>query len=527
MSIIACDKDFSIIESEVLGIENANFSTGALDFPIVAYNKKLEALQVNNLPSNLIGVFDDPDYGTTVASIVTQIAPSVTSLNPDFGIDPVIESVVINIPYFSRIETLTTSTDTPSEYTLDSLYGPVDSSFKLSIYRNNYFLRDFNPLGGINNNQNYFSQTEALIDPTHNYVSNGTQLIDFDQHIGELIYQEDNFKISSDAIELIDSTGAEPITVFSPPALRISFNKDTEEDQDEIAFWTQTILDQEGSANLSNENNFKNYFRGLYFKVEKSNTEEGNMALINLASNDATITITYSKGETASRTQSNYVLTFSGNRLSTFINNFDEVTLEDGDKENGDDILYMKGMEGSMAVVNLFPTDEALQNFRDEFLDSEGNQTKLINEAHLIVTDTYGENSFHENDRIFAYDIKNNRTLVDNGTLFDPTINANNPLFSKIFSLGQRDSIGSYKIRITQHLNNIIQNDSTNYKIGLTLSNNVNVTSSALILNSNDDVTAVPASSLISPRGSVLHGSHESVNDEVKLRLKVYFTELD
>jgi len=251
------------------------------------------------------------------------------------------------------------------------------------------------------------------------------------------------------------------------------------------------------------------------------------MALINLASNDATITITYSKGETASRTQSNYVLTFSGNRLSTFINNFDEVTLEDGDKENGDDILYMKGMEGSMAVVNLFPTDEALQNFRDEFLDSEGNQTKLINEAHLIVTDTYGENSFHENDRIFAYDIKNNRTLVDNGTLFDPTINANNPLFSKIFSLGQRDSIGSYKIRITQHLNNIIQNDSTNYKIGLTLSNNVNVTSSALILNSNDDVTAVPASSLISPRGSVLHGSHESVNDEVKLRLKVYFTELD
>jgi len=195
MSIIACDKDFSIIESEVLGIENANFSTGALDFPIVAYNKKLEALQVNNLPSNLIG------------------------------------------------------------------------AFKLSIYRNNYFLRDFNPLGGINNNQNYFSQTEALIDPTHNYVSNGTQLIDFDQHIGELIYQEDNFKISSDAIELIDSTGAEPITVFSPPALRISFNKDTEEDQDEIAFWTQTILDQEGSANLSNENNFKNYFRGLYFKV--------------------------------------------------------------------------------------------------------------------------------------------------------------------------------------------------------------------------------------------------------------------
>jgi len=525
LSFIACDKDFSIIESEVLGIENANFSTGSIDFPVTAYNKKLEALQINNLSSNLIGVFDDPDYGTTVASIVTQLSPNTASLNPDFGINPVIESVVINIPYFSSIETLTTSTDTPSEYALDSLYGPADSAFKLSIYRNNYFLRDFNHSGGINNSQNYFSQTESLIDPTHNYVSNGTQLIDFDQHIGELIYQDNDFKISSDAIELVDSTGAAPITVFGAPALRISLNKDVEEDEDEIAFWTQTILEQAGSPNLSDANSFEDYFRGLYFKVEKADGAEGHMALIDLASSDANITITYSKGDTGSRTQSTYGLTFSGNRLNTFINNFDDVTLEDGDKDNGDPTLYLKGMEGSMAIVDLFPTDEALQDFRDQFLDSEGNQTKLINEAHLIVTDTYGENSFHENDRIFAYDIKNNATLIDYNDAFDPTRNTQTPLFSKIFSLGQRDSIGSYKIRITQHLNNIVQNDSTNYKIGLTLSNNVNVTSSALILNSNDNVTAVPGSSLISPRGSVLNGSHNSVDDAVKLRLKVYFTE--
>ena len=525
LSFIACDKDFSIIESEVLGIENANFSTGSIDFPVTAYNKKLEALQINNLSSNLIGVFDDPDYGTTVASIVTQLSPNTASLNPDFGINPVIESVVINIPYFSSIETLTTSTDTPSEYALDSLYGPADSAFKLSIYRNNYFLRDFNHSGGINNSQNYFSQTESLIDPTHNYVSNGTQLIDFDQHIGELIYQDNDFKISSDAIELVDSTGAAPITVFGAPALRISLNKDVEEDEDEIAFWTQTILEQAGSPNLSDANSFEDYFRGLYFKVEKADGAEGHMALIDLASSDANITITYSKGDTGSRTQSTYGLTFSGNRLNTFINNFDDVALEDGDKDNGDPTLYLKGMEGSMAIVDLFPTDEALQDFRDQFLDSEGNQTKLINEAHLIVTDTYGENSFHENDRIFAYDIKNNATLIDYNDAFDPTRNTQTPLFSKIFSLGQRDSIGSYKIRITQHLNNIVQNDSTNYKIGLTLSNNVNVTSSALILNSNDNVTAVPGSSLISPRGSVLNGSHNSVDDAVKLRLKVYFTE--
>ena len=48
-SFIACDKDFSVIESDVLGNEIANFYTDSLVLPISAYNKKLEALQINNL----------------------------------------------------------------------------------------------------------------------------------------------------------------------------------------------------------------------------------------------------------------------------------------------------------------------------------------------------------------------------------------------------------------------------------------------------------------------------------------------
>ena len=47
-SFIACDKDFSVIESDVLGVENANFYTDSLVLPILAYNKKLDAVQINN-----------------------------------------------------------------------------------------------------------------------------------------------------------------------------------------------------------------------------------------------------------------------------------------------------------------------------------------------------------------------------------------------------------------------------------------------------------------------------------------------
>src|SRR5690606_19826256 len=125
VSFIACDKDFSSVESDVLGNDNFNFNTEKISLPIIAYNKKLDSLQINNLSSNLLGVFIDPVFGQTTASIITQIAPS--GFAPDFGTNTVVDSVVLSIPYFSRI--LTDSTFTIS----DSLYG--SGPIRLSIYR--------------------------------------------------------------------------------------------------------------------------------------------------------------------------------------------------------------------------------------------------------------------------------------------------------------------------------------------------------------------------------------------------------
>ena len=87
VAFIACDKDFSTVESDVLGEDNINFNTDKVNLPIIAYNKKLDSLQINNLPSALLGVFNDPVYGQTTASIITQIAPS--GFGPDFGGNPV------------------------------------------------------------------------------------------------------------------------------------------------------------------------------------------------------------------------------------------------------------------------------------------------------------------------------------------------------------------------------------------------------------------------------------------------------
>jgi hypothetical protein len=528
--IIACDQDFNSIESDVIGLKS--FNTDHIKVPIVSYNKKLDSLRINNLSANLFGVFNDPTFGQTTASIITQITP--TLYDPDFGDNPVIDSVVLTIPYYSKA--ITDSTYTIS----DSLYG--SSPIKLSIYQNNYFLRDFNPNEELGVAQNYYSNANGSINTIDNFAITENGSINFDDLKSlDTIYYDDDFIPSGDAIKLdkVATDGTET-TERIAPALRDTLSK---------AFWKSAILDKEGDAVLSNANNFYNYFRGLYFKAEAINGD-GNMILFNIAGSGSNITIYYSYDSTvegADRLTSSYVLNFSGNRLNTFINNYNIVTFANGDSTNGDEKLYLKGTEGSMAVVDIFSgnvdyngeTVSALEAFKKTYRAEDENGDyiikngsyvlkKLINEAQLVVyEDESLAGDYHKYDRLYAYDIKNNIPLIDYD--YDPTSDSADPFNSKYVNLGQRftddNGVSKYKIRITEHLNNILLKDSTNTKIGLVMSTNVNYVSNASILNSNDIVTGVPAASIITPRGTILYGSNENVPEDKRMSLELYFTE--
>ncbi|WP_034042055.1 DUF4270 domain-containing protein [Wocania ichthyoenteri] len=534
---IACDKDFNTIESDVLGKDNANFNTDNLNLQILAYNKKLDSLQINGLSSNLFGVFNDPAYGQTTASIITQITPNV--FNPNFGDNPAIDSVVLKIPYFNKV-----SADSPDDngnevYTIkDSLYG--GSPIKLTVYRNNYFLRDFNPNSEFNETQNYFSNASS----TTNSALDGSSVINFENHKSDIIYELEQYVPSSKTIVLKTTEGDQDVFDRQTPALRVHLDKD---------YWKTIIFDKEDDPVLSNANNFKDYFRGLYFKAEAIDGK-GNMTFFNLGT--ANITIYYSKDSSidGNRDQDTYTLNITGNRLNTFINDY-SITLSNGDKTLGDERLYLKGAEGSMAVIDLFngmvDSDNngskdmpALDYFKKTYrqLDENGDYLpkingnfplkKLINEAQLVIyedeTASNGGNSdYHKYDRIYAYDIKNNIPTIDYS--FDPTENPSDPFNSKIINLGQRitddNGVSKYKIRLTEHLNNILLKDSTNTKLGLILSTNVNLTNSFKILESEDEVTQIPSTTLLTPRGTILYGNHQNVPENKKLRLEIFFTE--
>ncbi len=523
---IACDEDFSEVKSEVLGKENANFDTNSADIAISAYNKKISALRINNLGFNLLGYFNDPEFGETNASIVTQVLP--TSFVTDFGTNPVVDSVILNIPYLSRIDGFENGRNTYS--IKDSLYGNPEAPVKLSIYQNNYFLRSFDPNSNTSS-QSYFSDQNG---GTDNLAQTETTSINFDTHKGDLMFEGTYLPSSAEIVTTIGEGEDEEVSQ-SPPALRLELDVD---------FWKSAILDQQGQPEISNRSNFLDYFRGLYFKAEAENND-GNMVLLNLNSSDATITIYYSKGEDSARTQSEYILNFgfTGSiRLNPFINNYN-MTFADGDPVLGDETLYLKGTEGSMAVVNLFGNDDVeLEAFLNDFrrIGADGEYVtdprtgdfvlkKLINEAQLVVYESddafSGEDGdYHKYDRLYAYDIENNIPTSD--YFLDESTN-DEAFNSKVVHLTQRNPVQKkFKVRLTQHLNNILLKGATNTRIGLVLSNNVNIVSSADKLEDENGITAVPANTIVTPRGTILHGSRSS-DENKRMTLKIFYTEPD
>jgi hypothetical protein len=136
-----------------------------------------------------------------------------------------------------------------------------------------------------------------------------------------------------------------------------------------------------------------------------------------------------------------------------------------------------------------------------------------------------------EPERIFLYDIENNRVLLD--YQFDSSATDNNPNTAVTNHLGslQRDDSGygiKYKIDVTEHITDLVRNDSTNVKLGLAVTNNVlNLGYSKLKTPINlgeDDLESIFTASILSHRGTVLYNEN-ALEESKKLKLNIYYTE--
>ena len=546
LSFIACDKDFANLESDIINEDIAtNFDILKDSFPIITYTRALGPVATNNLGLNTLGIYDDA-YGRTTSSILTQVTPS--DFEPVFGDGVSIDSVVLTLPYFS------TATDVEEDgtiiYDLDSVIG--NNRMKLRVFESNFFIRDFDPNGEFDDAQSYFSNRSASISEPIDTTSLQNEELIF------LTAPETSYESSSEgeniidisaegfALETLDDDGNSEITSRIAPGIRVKLD---------TTFWRNKIIDQEGESVLSNQTLFSDFFRGLYFTVEPVNNT-GSFLILDTGVTGSNVTIYYSNLTSSTSDdpdvteQNTYVLTFAPNIINFMDNDFSP-PITSGDATLGDSRIFLKGGEGSVANIKLFNgeniddddgTDNAFETFRNEYVDvdEDGNVTpkRLINEANLIfyvdqdAVQTPSITQDNEPNRIYLYDAENNTPLID---YFLDITNETFPSFSIASHLGPLERVNDepdgngikYKLRITEHINNLIFNDSTNVELGLAVSLNVNIESTFFqreVQNSEGlDLTA-PVSSILLPRGTILHGNN--TDDESKrVFLEVYFTE--
>lgn len=585
MVFISCDQDFNTIGSDLVGDEHFDFSTH--EAQLKAYSVKTNEVQTNNLPINPLGIYNNPYFGVTKANFVSQL--SLVTAQPKFGTNVQVENVTLYVPYFSTVET--NNTDGSKVYALQSIYGAnKESKMKLSVYENGYYLNSFNPNDNFQTQQRYFSDgsTNGNIidfenlkrgnDGNGNSVQNGTRLNDspntaendqFFFNKSEIIVYKTKFNTTTGILEYVDvndvvlanqnDVSLRVVKERLAPGIYLTLNK---------TFFKNRILEA-GSANLFNNNAFKEYFKGLYFKMEQLPGEEGAMAMLNFS--NAKVNVNYSsidEGAAAGTvaTSKTLVLNLGTNSGSN------SVSLQDysysGAYNSGlnasatnptfgsDSKLYLKGGKGSVVYLDVFGSADILKPVNGQLvaganqIPDELDQLRLkgwlINEAYLELyidkTAMAGANQL-EAERLYLFDATNQKALVD--YTFDATTNSNTKYNKLIFGgIIERDNTADkkgikYKIRITQHINNLINstdaNLNKNVRLGLTVTENINYSNSYYyknplslnnpIMGTNDVVEYFPVASIMEQQGVVLHGTNPSTEDaSKKLKLVIHYT---
>ncbi|MCZ4317597.1 DUF4270 domain-containing protein [Aequorivita viscosa] len=489
----SCQKETSLIGSELLGTEIPN---GILDDSqtVISYSRKMGPVQSNRLPSYQFGVYNDPVYGKSTVDLLSQL--TLESNDPKFGDSAVVDSVFVYLPYYST----ETTVDSVTTYELDSIYGTTP--INLSIYQSKYFLREYDPDFGFEEFQNYYSNQGPL----------------FEDYKGEELATVTDFIPTKNGYLFNEGEENE---IKIPPGLRVKLDS---------TFFQTNIIDMEGTPELRNSNNFKNFLRGLYFDVN-SNTDNGSLFIFDASK--AFVTIYYNfKNDDDERENGTFKLNFNGGiSVNTFTNQLPsqiETAVENPNIETGNENLYLRGGDGIISVIELFGKDNDNNGVADQ-LETLRDKKWLINEANLIlyVNQDLMVGGATEPERIVIYDLKNSNVLADYNQ--DPT-NGLEPIDAITNHYGklQRGSDGNgeyYKLKITKHISNLINNDSTNVPLGIVVSQNVLTRTTQKLLNPMEpSISEIPSSTVVSPEGTILHGN-ASPNQEKRLKLQIYYTE--
>jgi len=589
ITLFSCTKEYNTIGTDIL--KSDTFKTNVELVPINVVQKATPPFKSNALPAYQLGSINDNLFGKSEASFITQINLSEISPNfglwsqqrendgDDSNIaviqeNETITDVYLDIPFFNNTfdsdgdgvidiydvdpndinsdsdgdgltdiqerangsdplnpdtdgDGITDDKDTDTQnpnagatqYDVDSLLGNRDASFKIKVQELDYYLRSYDPTDNFESFQKYYSDETQLLNFAGFTIHDDEVTIDTNEIV---IYKEDD-------PDTDDVDESEEVKERLTPRLRLSLDKD---------FFQRKIIDHEGSDDMTNADNFNIYFKGLVLQAYDFSDD----LLMILDYSNAKINIEYeydkynkndtddnTSDDTIDKVKANYELNLSGNQINVFNKSaYNQDILNNLNSSENLSRVFLKGGEGLIAEIDLF-TDNDGNNVLDE-IRAKG---WLVNEANLTMyvdKDKINESgNLIEPFRVYLYDIDAKTPLpdyyIDNST--GPKKSNVKIVHSGILELDEDDKGLKYKIRISEHIKNIVRNDSISPKLGLAVSSSIS-NSVNTDVKTTDVMKYIPLATAINPLGTVLIGPNpEPENFDKRMRLEIYYTEIN
>ena len=405
-------------------------------------------------------------------------------------------------------------------YELDSLIGNSNAKFKLKVSELEYFLRPFDPEDNFESYQKYYSNN---IIPDN---FSGTVLFDEEVEINsnELVfYNEDDPETEED-------DESETVKERLTPRIRVALDN---------SFFQSKILNNEGLSDFANAENFKLFLNGII--IYAYDFSDPLLMILNFSEAEIRIVYEYqkyNKNDTDDDTsddviesiEANYKINLNGIKLNSFKHDSYPLSVTNAinDTINNPETIYLKGGEGVMAEIELFKDNDGndiLEEIRSkEWLVNEANLSIYINKDMLS-----SSGGIIEPSRLYLYDIVNKAPLID--YFIDNSAGAkeyqNKIVHGGYIELDEDKNGMMYKIRISEHIKNVIRKDSTNVKLGLVVSSDISNSMNIEVKN-KEAMTFIPSSSAINPLGTVLIGPSPSAEYyDKRMRLDLYYTKLN